>query len=315
MASVTFSKAVPATPGAAAYACSRMGFRVFPLRTDTGTPVFTEWPDRATTDRGQIQEWWTGNYAANGVGVATGPESGIWVLDIDVKDADGFASLRKLTRAHGGTVNDFTRTMTVRTPSGGAHVYFRWNEACGTEGGIRNSAKALAPGLDVRGIRGYVRAPEVGAYRIVEREGVKITTITSAPAWLVPLCKKRRNTSAEDMTNADVRARMGEQGRNWGRFQATEAVRRLGRSPSGTRNDNLNRTAYQLGMLSVSLGEPSRENALAQCLAALAGAGAHDSIDAQLRTFASGWEAGRAAGTAKAVDHRTDPETQKEGRH
>lgn len=309
MATVTFSQAAPATPGAAAYACSRFGWRVFPLRTDTGTPVFTQWPERATTDIEQIQEWWTGEYARNGVGIATGPESGIWVLDIDVKDADGFATLRDLTRKHGGTVDVFTRTMTVRTPSGGAHVYFRWDEASAAEGGIRNSAKSLAPGLDVRGIRGYVRAPEVGAYRIVERDGVKITTLVSAPEWLIPLCKKRRSTSADPMTNADVRARTGEQGRNWGRFQTAEAVRRLRRSPSGTRNDNLNRTAYRLGMLSVSLGEPTREDALRQCLAALADAGANDSIDAQTRTFTSGWEAGRAAETAKAVDHRADPET------
>lgn len=309
MATVTFSQAAPATPGTAAYACSRFGWRVFPLRTDTGTPVFTQWPERATTNVDQIREWWTGEYARNGVGIATGPESGIWVLDIDVKDADGFSSLRELTRANGSTVDVFTRTMTVRTPSGGAHLYFRWDDASASEGGIRNSAKALAPGLDVRGIRGYVRAPEVGAYRIVERDGVKITTLVSAPEWLVPLCKKRRNAASEDMTNADVRARMSGQGRNWGRFQAAEAVRRLGRSPSGTRNDNLNRTAYRLGMLSVSLGEPTRENALKQCLAALSDAGANDSIDAQLRTFASGWEAGQAAGTAKAVDHRSAPET------
>lgn len=309
MASVTFSRAASAPPGAAAYACSRFGWRVFPLRADTGTPVFTAWPERATTDVDQIQEWWTGNYARCGVGIATGPESGIWVLDIDVKDADGFSSLRDLTRANGGTVESFTGTMTVRTPSGGAHVYFKWDEASGAEGGIRNSAKALAPGLDVRGIRGYVRAPEVGAYRIVERDGVKSTRVASAPEWLIPLCKQRRSASAEAMTNADIRYRMSAQGQKWGRFQAAEAVRRLGRSPAGTRNDNLNKTAYQLGMLSVSLGEPTRENALRQCLAALADAGANDSVDAQLRTFTSGWEAGRAAGTAKAVDHRTDPET------
>lgn len=311
MATVTFSQATPVAPGAAAYACSRFGFRVFPLRTDTGTPVFTAWPERATTDRDQIQEWWTGEYARNGVGIATGPESGIWVLDIDVKHGyNGFASLRELCARYSCGTESFERTMCVRTASGGAHVYFRWDEASDTEGGVRNdSSGKLGEGLDVRGIRGYVRAPEVGAYRIVERDGVKITTITSAPQWLIPLCKKRRSTSADEPTNADVRARMGEQGRNWGRFQAAEAVRRLGRSPSGTRNDNLNRTAYRLGMLSVSLGEPTRENALRQCLAALADAGANDSIDAQLRTFASGWEAGRAAGTAKAVDHRSDPET------
>ena len=308
MASVTFSSSTLITPGTAAYACSRLGFRVFPLRTDTGTPVFTEWPERATTDAGQIQAWWTGEYSRNGVGIATGPESGIWVLDIDVKDADGFSSLRELTHANNATVDVFTRTMTVRTPSGGAHLYFRWDEASALEGGVRNSAKQLAPGLDVRGIRGYVRAPEVGAYALVERDGVKITTITSAPEWLIPLCKKRRSASTDPMTNADIRYRLSAQGQRWGRFQAAEAVRRLGRSPSGTRNDNLNKTAYQLGMLSVSLGEPSREDALRQCLGSLAEAGANDSIEAQMRTFTSGWEAGRAKATETVADHPT-PET------
>jgi len=309
VASVTFSQAAPATPGAAAYACSRFGWRVFPLRTDTGTPVFTQWPERATTDLDQIKEWWSGEYSRNGVGIATGPESGIWVLDIDVKDADGFASLRNLAHRNGSNSNDFTTTMCVRTPSGGAHLYYRWDDASAAEGGIRNSAKQLAPGLDVRGIRGYVRAPEVGAYRIAERDGVKITRVEHAPAWLIPLCKKRRSVSADPMTNADVQYRQSEQGRQWGRFQAVEAVRRLGRSPAGTRNDNLNKTAYRLGMLSVSLGEPSREDALSQCLASLAEAGANDSIEAQMRTFESGWEAGRAAQTAKAVDHAPVRET------
>jgi hypothetical protein len=61
-------------------------------------------------------------------------------------------------------------------------------------------------------------------------------------------------------------------------------------------------------MLSVSLGEPSRENALKQCLAALADAGANDALDAQVRTFTSGWEAGRAKATETVADHPT-PET------
>jgi hypothetical protein len=285
---------------------------VFPLRADTGTPSFAEWPERATTDVDQIQAWWTGEYANCGVGIATGPESGLWVLDIDVKHGyNGFASLRELCARHSCGTEPFERTMCVRTASGGAHVYFAWDEASDTEGGIRNdSSGKLGEGLDVRGIRGYVRAPEVGAYRIVERDGVKITHVTSAPEWLIPLCKKRRSVSADEPTNADIRYRMSAQGQKWGRFQTAESVRRLRRSPAGTRNDNLNRTAYQLGMLSVSLGEPTRENALNMCLSTLAEAGANDTLEAQMRTFTSGWEAGRAkaSDTETAADHPT-PET------
>lgn len=310
VASVTFSSAAAATPGAVAYACTRLGFRVFPLRRDTGTPSFTEWPERATLDREQIQAWFTGEYAGCGVGIATGPESGLWVLDIDVKDADGFSSLRELTHANGSSVNVFTSTMTVRTPSGGAHVYFRWDEHCATEGGIRNSAKQLAPGLDVRGIRGYVRAPGVGAYALIERDGVKITRLESAPEWLVPLCKKRRSSSADPATNADVRARMSaHNGAKWARFEAAQSVRALKRSAGGTRNDMLNRTAYRLGTLSVLYGEPSEQAARAWCFEAMREAGANDTAEQQMRTFTSGWEAGRAAETAKAVDHAPVRET------
>lgn len=302
MASVTLSRAAPASPGAVAYACSRFGWLVFPLRPDTGTPAFTQWPERATLDEALIREWYTGSFARCGVGIATGPESGMWALDIDVKDADGFSSLRELSARHGCGTEPFTSTMVVTTPSGGAHVYFRWTDECASEGGIRNSAKQLAPGLDVRGIRGYVRAPEVGAYRIVERSGVKVTTLMSAPEWLIPLCKKRRSASVEPMTNADVRARMSARGAKWGKFEAAEAVRRLRRAPGGTRNDMLNRTAFRLGTLSVLCGEPSEESARAQCFEALIEAGANDSAEQQMRTFTSGWEAGRAAETMKVAD-------------
>lgn len=309
MASVTLAHAAPVSPGAAAYACSRMGFRVFPLRRDTGTPAFAEWPDLATTDAQRIRAWWSGNFSRCGVGIATGTESGLWVLDIDVKDADGFASLRELCARNGEGTEPFTRTMCVTTPSGGAHVYFRWNDACGTEGGIRNSAKQLAPGLDVRGIRGYVRAPEVGAYRIVERAGRKFTRVMSAPEWLVPLCKKRRASSSEPMTNADVRARMSARGVTWARVEAGQAVKRLRASAGGTRNDMLNRTAFRLGTLAALYGEPSEETARAWCFEALSEAGANDSAEQQMRTFTSGWEAGRVAETTKVADHAPVRET------
>jgi len=311
VASVTYSRFASARPGAVAYACTKLGFRVFPLRVDTGTPVFAEWPERATRDFEQIQGWWTGNYAPCGVGIATGPESGVWVLDIDMKHGiDGFASLRDLTHRHGGTVDEFTRTMCVRTPSGGAHLYFRWNEAADAEGGVRNeSSGKIGAGIDVRGIRGYVRAPEVGAYRIVEREGKRLLHVADAPDWLVPLCKKRRASTVEPMTNADIRARMSDRGQAWAKFEAAESVRKLARSAAGTRNDMLNRTAYRLGTLAALYGEPSEADARAWCFKAMRHAGANDTAEQQMRTFTSGWESGRAAQTTKVADHAPVRET------
>lgn len=307
MATVTYESVRAASPGAIAYACTRLGFRVFPLRSDTLTPSFTGWPERATTDLGQVRAWWTGEYASSGVGIATGPESGTWVLDIDVKEVDGFASLRELCARHHCGVEPFVNTMVVRTPSGGAHVYFRWNEAAGTEGGIRNSAKALMPGLDVRGIRGYTRAPGLFGYTIVERSGIRSVAMDDAPDWLTPLCKRRRSSARDAPTNADVRARMSAGSADMARAQAAHAVRMLRNCPPGTRNDTLNRTAFKLGTLSALHGYPSEDVARESCLAALSAAGANDSLDQQTRTFASGWEAGRAAesGTKMTADRRS----------
>lgn len=304
MALVSFTQVAPPSPGAVAYALSRLGLRVFPLRRDTGTPSFARWTTLATTDEARIQQWWTGDYALCGVGVATGPESGIWVLDIDVKDANGYDTLRSLCERNGADVAAFTDTLCVRTPSGGAHVYFRWNDEAGSDGGVRNSTKTLGAGLDVRGIGGYVRAAEVGAYRIVERDGRKHVRITAAPSWLTPLCKQRRASAYDPVTNADVRARMLDGGAQWARFETAEAVRKLRVCAEGTRNDMLNRTAFKLGKLFATCGVPSEDVAREQCFAALAEAGARDNLDQQARTFASGW----SSGIASVAEQRSDTE-------
>ena len=55
MALVSFTQVAPPSPGAVAYALSRLGLRVFPLRRDTGTPSFARWTTLATTDEARIQ--------------------------------------------------------------------------------------------------------------------------------------------------------------------------------------------------------------------------------------------------------------------
>jgi hypothetical protein len=50
----------------------------------------------ATTDRGQIKSWWGASPNAN-IGIATGSESGILVLDIDPRNG-GARSLKRLKK-------------------------------------------------------------------------------------------------------------------------------------------------------------------------------------------------------------------------
>ena len=105
----------------------------------------------ATRDKDQIRWWWTDWPNAN-IGVATGPASGCFVLDIDAKNG-GIESLAQIEAVHG----QLPRTLEVLTGSGGGsrHLYFRY--PIGLQ--IGNSAGRIAPGIDVRGDGGYVVAP------------------------------------------------------------------------------------------------------------------------------------------------------------
>jgi putative DNA primase/helicase len=109
----------------------------------------------ATTDRATIRRWW-GMWPLANIGLATGPASGLLVIDIDRRHS-GHNALMALMEQHG----KLPRTWRVRTLSGGWHLYFRY------PGGldIRNSAgTVLGPGLDVRATAGYVVVPpSVGA--------------------------------------------------------------------------------------------------------------------------------------------------------
>ena len=270
------------SPGAAAYACSRLGYRVFPLIPGAGTPALKEYPDLATTSPEMIQEWWSGEFAGYGVGIATGEASGVFVLDIDMKKGvDGFASLLDLrSRYRDYDIDRYTRTMCVTTPSGGAHIYFRWAE------GVVNSVGRLGKGLDVRAERGYVRAPGWGGYAVVPRgpEGERLVRVLAAPTWLVELAQKRRHER-----EGDAMARE-EPGTSWAAFSAGKTLESLGRAPEGGRNDALNKAAYKLARSgAVDMGD-----AWASCKAIMARIGAGDSLDAQRRTFESGWNAGVA---------------------
>ncbi|MER2266691.1 bifunctional DNA primase/polymerase [Methylobacterium oxalidis] len=145
------------------------GLRVFPLqgvwRSPTGQFVCTCGSEKcqnpgkhplaslaprglknATTCQSTVERWFTRAPAAN-VGLATGL---IIVLDVDPRHG-GDESLRQLEAVHG----PLPLTWRVLTGGGGEHIFFR--PPAGVE--VRNSAGLLGPGLDVRGVGGYVVAP------------------------------------------------------------------------------------------------------------------------------------------------------------
>jgi len=147
---------------ASALTYARWGWRVFPLHTPRGSSCSCGLPTcgapgkhprtahgfkDATTDEARIEEWWSEWPDAN-VGIATGPESGLLVLDIDPRNG-GDESFDDLTAKLGR----LPETPEVITGGGGRHLFFRY--PTGVES-IR--AKPLGQGIDVKGAGGYVVA-------------------------------------------------------------------------------------------------------------------------------------------------------------
>jgi len=130
---------------------AEQGIPVFPCRQGEKTPRTAHGLNDAVTDEATIREWWATTPEAN-IGLATGHM-------FDVLDIDSWEN-----------VDDAVETIIdegfgfVATPRGGTHVYL----APQGDGNATN----LVPGVDFRGIGGYVLAPPSvlpnGVYRWLE---------------------------------------------------------------------------------------------------------------------------------------------------
>lgn len=117
------------------------GLRLFPLQPGTKKPLpHSHGVNDATTDISQIRAWWQQIPDAN-IGIATGHQ-------VDVIDIDGPHGVRSWAQ-----LADLPPVLgTVNTPRpGGTHLYVAAT-------GDRNAA-GLFPGIDYRGLGGYVVAP------------------------------------------------------------------------------------------------------------------------------------------------------------
>jgi len=155
---------------------ARRGWRVVPIMAGSKRPALTRWTEQATTDPATIKEWWDG-HDDYGVGIATGPASGMWVLDVD--DYDSFRDLEL-------RYEPLPATRTSITGSGGYHFLFRWPE--GRD--VRNDAgRRLGPGLDVRGDGGQIVTPPSvhPTGTTYEWDAGEPSELADAPEWLLDL--------------------------------------------------------------------------------------------------------------------------------
>lgn len=169
------------------------GWSVIPVGKNKKPLIeWSQFQNRKATEK-EITTWWK-KYPSANIGIVTGKISNLSVIDIDTQ--------------HGGvTPKGLPQTLTAKTQSGGWHYYFQYSE------GLRNSAGAIAQGVDVRSEGGFVIAPpsigEKGSYEwILEEE------IGSFPKELLKNVKKTKKLkdiieSPEGHRNEDLAAVVG----------------------------------------------------------------------------------------------------------
>ncbi|WOV83915.1 bifunctional DNA primase/polymerase [Sporosarcina jeotgali] len=140
-------------------------------------PVTRNGVKDSTSDVNEIRTLWA-KYPFSNVGIRTGKESGIWVLDVDTKGTDGRETLTELERAYG----KLPETVTAITGSQGLHYFFQYEEGIGNKVGF-------APSLDSRGDNGFiVAAPSLHLsgrrYEYELSSHIMDVPIAKAPQWL-----------------------------------------------------------------------------------------------------------------------------------
>jgi hypothetical protein len=167
----------PSTLDAALWAARTLGLPVFPIIENGKIPAVGGWQQRATTDEAKIRAMWTEHDPVLGatriknynVGIYT---QGHLVGDVDTKAGkQGQATFDEMDVMYG-----FADTFTVKTPSGGLHLYYK--PAGPAKSGVNN----VGPGFDTRGVGGYVVGPgstvDGKAYEVI-----KDVPIAAAPKW------------------------------------------------------------------------------------------------------------------------------------
>lgn len=119
------------------------GYSVIPLKKDK-KPLVASWKDfqkKAAPDH-IVEAWWE-QYPDANIGIVTGKISGITVVDIDMNGDDTVP------------LDTFPETFTVKTPSGGYHLYYQYDAK------IKTNANGYPqfPHVDIRNDGGYVVGP------------------------------------------------------------------------------------------------------------------------------------------------------------
>jgi hypothetical protein len=179
-------------------------------------PRIKNWQDHATTDPDQIKVWWKKWGDAN-IGIATGAESNLVVLDFDPRHG-GLQTLKDLVDQYPEIKNTFR----VATGGGGWHLYFT-HPAESTK-----TCSDILPGMDIRGTGGLVIGPgsihESGKPYQIENADDPIPL----PAGLLPLCLKQTYARTYEGTEEQRKNNLGS---------TEEQLKQIGEGSTGSKKN------------------------------------------------------------------------------
>jgi Bifunctional DNA primase/polymerase, N-terminal len=139
----------------------------------------------ATTDEDVIRTWGEVDYPRANIGIRTGKESGLVVLDID-PDKGGEESLRQLEEQY----EPLPETVTVVSGGGGRHLYFQH------PGGLMPTTTGkLGSGLDTRGMAAILWLLPLGMSAPRDTDGRQTKTLSKSS---LPLSRLGCRTSSRD---------------------------------------------------------------------------------------------------------------------
>lgn len=238
-----------------------LGLSVIPVGAgpDRKRPLarWSEHQQRRATDA-EIRDWFS-QWPDAGVGIVTGPISGIVVIDIDPRHG-GDVTWRDMIWRHGSPEH----TWSVQTPSRGMHHYFRMPPGAPW----RNTAGDIGPGIDTRAAGGCITCPPTvrpDGRRYVWAAGgcpwnvsldEPAAELADPPPWLAQMlngveARRTARPAPPSSPAPHVTVRTA-----YVRAALTREIEAVRSATDGNRNATLNRASYSLGRF-VASGELS----------------------------------------------------------
>jgi putative DNA primase/helicase len=197
-------------------------------------PRLTEWQKKASDDTKKITHWW-GTFPHANVGVMCGQDTGFMVVDVD--GPTGEDSLKG---------RDWPKTQKVKTGRG-FHYHFKWPKL---EFALKNNAGIL-PGVDIKVGKGQAVMPPSVHYNGTKYEwevSPDECELADAPAWFVEILKEKfapKKRLEENITKLENTKKAAQNNRYW-QAALEKEVGNVAMANEGTRNDQLNKSAYVL---------------------------------------------------------------------